>query len=101
MDDSAKTSIIYSFLGLPGISQTIVDSYDSARCLKTYDMERDPSFSANCNALIALMLDNNQFEQKTNTIEKVVRFLCGSWFRRSGVLEDKWVSLIGKAEIFH
>lgn len=91
MDDSAKGSIIYSLLGHKGYSQQIVARFESENCLKTYDFERDPSLSANCNGLLALLYDKSDFQGKSIVIEKITRFICRSWFSANGILSDKWV----------
>ena len=56
--------------------------------LHTYPGERDPSFSANCNALRALLRDSSVAENMTE-VSRVLAFLCDSWW--SGFCKDKWV----------
>jgi hypothetical protein len=68
-----------------------VEHFDSKSCLKTYHAERNPSLSANCNALLSLLLDPQVYDSKDVTIEKLTRFICEQ-SKRSGTLEDKWVS---------
>ena len=91
LDDSAKASIIFSLLGRSGFTSQIVEIFDSTQCLKTYRVERNPSVSANCNALLSIVVDSDQYPSKIETIEKVAAFICNSWWSSSGMLNDKWV----------
>ena len=58
LDDSSKASIVFSLLGRKGFSEDIVKHFDAKICLKTYISERTPSVSANCNALLNILLDS-------------------------------------------
>ena len=69
-----------------------MDYFDSEDCLKTYRFERNPSVSANCNALLALILEQTSSSSRIKTIERVVSFVCERWTSANGWLEDKWVS---------
>lgn len=91
LDDSAKASIVFSLLGRPGFTSRVVEFFDSTECLKTYRAERNPSVSANCNALLSIVLDSDEYPSKIGTIEKVVAFTCNNWWSSSGLLNDKWV----------
>lgn len=91
LDDSAKSSIIFSLFGRPGFTSSIVGHFDSSKCLRTYSAERNPSVSANCNALLSIVLDAEDYPSKTAAIEKVVNFVCESWWSACGSLDDKWV----------
>ncbi|KAL8825031.1 MAG: hypothetical protein Q9191_004664 [Dirinaria sp. TL-2023a] len=64
LDDSAKSSTIFSLLGRQGFSGRIVEHFDSSQCLKTYRAERNPSVSANCNALLCILLDSEDYPSK-------------------------------------
>ena len=92
LDDSAKASIILSLSGKLGFSEDIVRSFDAPKALKTYRIERDPSISANCNALLSMVLDKSDYPSKGMTIEKVVSFICDGWMDTEGSIKDKWVS---------
>ena len=73
----------------------MIDYFDSRDCLKTYTAERNPSVSANCNALLAILLDSDEIDEsqsKIKTIEKVTAYICESWSNANGALEDKWAS---------
>lgn len=69
----------------------MVDQFDGAKSLKTYSDERNPSVSANCNALLSLVLDSEDYQSKNAVIEKVTSFICGCWKGANGFLDDKWV----------
>ena len=92
LDDSAKASIVLSLSGKPGFSEDIFRSFDAPRALKTYRIERDPSISANCNALLSMVLDKSDYPSKSMTIEKIVNFIYDSWMDTEGSIKDKWVS---------
>ncbi|KAL9018650.1 MAG: hypothetical protein Q9185_004061 [Variospora sp. 1 TL-2023] len=93
LDDSAKSSIIFSLLGRRGFSSQIIDNFDSPQCLKTYKGERNPSLTANCNALLSVLLDSDDsrpYQPRYLPIQKITRFICDSWWNTSGPLNDKW-----------
>lgn len=92
LDDSAKASIVLSLIGKPGFSQEIIENFQGQQCLKTYAAERDPSISANCNALISMLVDKHDYPSKMNAAEKILAFLLGSWKNSNGNIKDKWVS---------
>ena len=94
LDDSAKASTIFSLLGRSGFTSRIVQHFDSPECLKTYSAERNPSVSANCNALLSMVLDAEGRESNLAAIVKVTTFICDSWWRANGSLNDKWVCLM-------
>jgi hypothetical protein len=91
LDDSAKASIVLSLAGKSGFSSSIVKEFDAATCLKTYRGERDPSVSANCNALMSLLLDPHEYVGKSAIIEKIVDFIFAEWAASKGKIKDKWV----------
>lgn len=55
----------------------------------TYVGESNPSFSANCNILNALLHMPN-LETLNGPIELAINFLCDSW--DEGQIDDKWVN---------
>lgn len=91
LDDSARASVIFSLLGRAGFTRRIVEQYDSSGCLKTYAAERNPSVSANCNALLSIILDSEEYPSKCEAIEKITLFICDNWWATNGTLNDKWV----------
>ena len=91
LDDSAKASIVLSLSGGIGFTRRMVEYFGSSECLKTYSAERHPSVSANCNALLSIILDLEEYPIKMATIEKVTTFICDKWWDSCGSLDDKWV----------
>lgn len=56
--------------------------------LLTYPGEGDPSFSANCNGLMAILRAPN-IEKYLPHVENITNFLCNSYL--AGAVKDKWV----------
>lgn len=94
LDDISKSSITFSLFGRPGFTSLIVAQFDSTKCLMTFNEERNPSVSANCNALLSLVLDSEEYQSKEAAIEKVANFVCDCWRSANDFLDDKWVRLI-------
>jgi hypothetical protein len=92
LDDSAKASIIMSLTGNSGRSDIIVNRFSSAHGLRTYLGERNPSLSANCNALSSLLVDPMEYNDKSPTIKNVLAFIYDSCMGCEGEIKDKWVS---------
>ena len=91
LDDSAKASIIFSLFGAVGFTRRMVEHFGSSKCLRTYSAERNPSVSANCNALLSILLDSEEYPMKIAIVEKVTTFICDNWWDSCGSLDDKWV----------
>ena len=70
----------------------MLTAYEKDEHFATYATERNPSFSANCNVLSAL-LHTPESELYTSSIEKAVKFLCEYWWESDGFIRDKWVPL--------
>jgi aphidicolan-16beta-ol synthase/syn-copalyl-diphosphate synthase len=70
----------------------MVEVFEGKAHFKTYSLERDPSFSANCNALLALLHRPNVL-RFGGQIVKIVKFLCDYWWKSNGSITDKWVSM--------
>jgi hypothetical protein len=81
-----------SLSGKQGCSEVIVKEFSTPRCLKTYRGERNPSVSANCNALLSLLVDEAEYESKVVTMEKIITFVYDSWMKGKCEVKDKWVS---------
>lgn len=90
-DDTAKAVITLNLLGSDTSPERMISTFktDDGHIL-TYPSERDPSFSANCNALIAI-LQAPGVSKHVQLIESLTEYLCQSW--SSGRLKDKWVKL--------
>jgi hypothetical protein len=86
-DDTARALITLSRLGRATDPTQMLSRFEAHDHFRTYDLERNPSFSANCNVLIALLsIDTN--EQYDAQIEKTADFLLREW--DSGDIHDKW-----------
>lgn len=68
----------------------MLDRFEQETHFKTYDGERNPSFSANCNVLVALLSQPDPSAYQSQ-ITKVLRFLINLWWDSDGWIEDKWV----------
>ncbi|KAJ5904103.1 Phyllocladan-16-alpha-ol synthase [Penicillium tannophilum] len=88
-DDTAKTILVLNLLHQQVLPDAMLKAFETEHHFKTYPHERDPSFSANCNVLLALLHTNNP-SQYAPQIEKATRFLH-SHFRESELkVRDKW-----------
>ncbi|KAL9097265.1 MAG: hypothetical protein Q9165_000692 [Trypethelium subeluteriae] len=59
LDDTSRANIALKIIGEDLLLENLVSRFSNGvhRPFRTYDGERDPSFTANCNALIAILLD--------------------------------------------
>lgn len=80
-------------LGKPTSPAALVEHFEDKDCFKTYPLERDPSFSANVNCLMAL-LQSPEPAEWTPQMLRIINFLCSRWENTRGELADKWVSLL-------
>lgn len=90
-DDTAVTILLLNLLGKPTSSKAMVETFESKSHFITYPGERDPSFTANCNVLLAL-LASPETSEHVPQIEKAARFLYTYWFESNDQIKDKWVS---------
>lgn len=59
---------------------------------RSYATHQEPSLSANCHALRAILSQPDIFPYNAQ-IKKAVKFICDFWWNSdAGVVEDKWVS---------
>ncbi|KAI0107056.1 terpene synthase family protein [Nemania sp. FL0031] len=93
VDDTARGLLALATLRLskiedadiePMIKQFQVDDH-----FRTYPFERGPSFTANCNALLAILHVRNP-QRFSREIVKIVRFLSTHWWECDGDIRDKW-----------
>lgn len=86
-DDTAKSISSLHLLGRPVTSlDPLIKTFKTKSLFQTYHGERNGSFSANCNVLVALL---QAHDQHTKVICEVVEHLCTIWM--SGSVKDKWV----------
>ena len=88
-DDTAKTIISLNTLGKRVRPDRLIEVFENGGHFRTYAGERNPSFSANCNILSAL-LHSAEPDQYLREIELALQFLCD--LHSSGDMRDKWVS---------
>ncbi|KAL7778241.1 hypothetical protein CFE70_004918 [Pyrenophora teres f. teres 0-1] len=89
VDDTSKTITSLNMLGYSASAARMVQIFEADDHFRTYAGERDPSFTANCNALIAL-LHQPDFAQYTLQIRKITTFLCDYWYKSDERMKDKW-----------
>lgn len=70
----------------------MIQKFETATHLQTYLLESDPSFSANCNALLTLLHQQN-VHLHSSVVLKLVQFLTTYWWEHDGPIKDKWVSV--------
>ncbi|KAJ5937839.1 Phyllocladan-16-alpha-ol synthase [Penicillium verhagenii] len=88
-DDTAKTILVLNLLQQEVSPDAMLKAFEADHHFKTYPHERDPSFSANCNVLLALLHTSGP-TQYAPQIEKATRFLH-THFRESELkVRDKW-----------
>ena len=69
----------------------MIAAFESEDHFKTFQIERNPSFSANCNILIALLFVSEPNKYAPQILKATV-FLCDLWY--NGDAKDKWVILV-------
>ncbi|KAG8156333.1 hypothetical protein KVR01_013785 [Diaporthe batatas] len=89
LDDTAKTIICLRSMGLNAKPRSMIDAFEGKTHFRTYPTERDPSFSANCNALLAL-LHQEVPQEYMEPITKISAFLCDIWWNSMSKIQDKW-----------
>ncbi|PWY80853.1 aphidicolan-16beta-ol synthase [Aspergillus sclerotioniger CBS 115572] len=91
VDDTAKGITVLSMLGHPvnNSVQRMIEGFEQPTHFRTYPGERDPSFSANCNVLQALLHQPNPSYYAAQ-ISKIVGFLSKWWWNADNGLGDKW-----------
>ncbi|KAL9062272.1 MAG: hypothetical protein Q9157_009069, partial [Trypethelium eluteriae] len=87
-DDTAKAIQILQLCGDSEFNvQPLLKTFASTDSFRTYPSERNPSFSANCNILKAL-LSTERPDEYVDHINMASKFLCNTW--DSGDVRDKW-----------
>ncbi|KAM7190979.1 ent-kaurene synthase [Naviculisporaceae sp. PSN 640] len=89
VDDTAKAITCLRMLNRDADPSKMIESFESDTHFKTYPCERNPSFSANCNALLALLHQEKPGRHATQT-HKAVGFLCEYWWNSTDKIQDKW-----------
>lgn len=86
-DDTARCLLTAELLGEEVDFSPMISKFRAEPCFKTYEMERNPSFSANCNVLLALVSSKNA-QKHGQEIEAISKYLLALW--RAGNVSDKW-----------
>ncbi|KAF2228427.1 hypothetical protein EV356DRAFT_562567 [Viridothelium virens] len=87
-DDTAKAIQILQLCGDSEFNvQPLLKTFASTDSFRTYPSERNPSFSANCNILKAL-ISTERPDEYVDHINMASKFLCNTW--DSGDVRDKW-----------
>lgn len=95
-DCTARNLLMFMRLRHLGCATTVdiaplVNKFETARCFKTYELERNPSLSANCNVVLALLeLEHESNDQYASQIEKALMFLLGLVETEDRGITDKW-----------
>ncbi|TLD19064.1 hypothetical protein PspLS_09766 [Pyricularia sp. CBS 133598] len=89
VDDTAKALISLGSLGQKVSPDGMIKAFERETHFQTYPNERDPSFSANCNALLALLCQTD-LSSSSAQILKLVQFLSNAWWITDGPIKDKW-----------
>lgn len=89
VDDTAKTITALTILGRAPDPRAMLKVFETTTHFRTYTGERDPSLTANCNALSAL-LKQPDVSSFGSQIQKTTKFLCDYWWHSDGEIEDKW-----------
>ena len=91
VDDSSKLVTTLTMLGESVDALQLCETFEAETHFRVYSNERDPSFSANCNVLAAL-LHQRHIELFATQIVKVANFLCDRMWNADEEINDKWVS---------
>ncbi|KAI1325992.1 hypothetical protein F5Y16DRAFT_400863 [Xylariaceae sp. FL0255] len=89
VDDTVKDIISLNSLGHIVNMGKILELFEVDDHFRTYALERDPSFSANCNALSALLCHPDA-KCYTPQILKAVTFICNHAWGCHGHIMDRW-----------
>ncbi|KAF2437708.1 Ent-kaurene synthase [Karstenula rhodostoma CBS 690.94] len=86
-DDTARSLMALRCLGKNQSARRLIEIFEAADHFRTYRWEGSPSFSANCNVLLALLGEaEGQLDQEN--IKKTLAFLLN--LDESGPIHDKW-----------
>ena len=91
-DDTAKSILVLNLANQDVGPDGLLEHFETETHFKTYAQERDPSFSANCNVLAAL-LHVSEPAVYDKQIEKCSLFLCNDYLQSGSDVRDKWVSM--------
>ena len=86
-DNTARALLSLQLLGPRNASPArLIETFQMQNAFRTYADERSPSFSANCNVLLALLHCDSP-KQYTRTIQGIAEYLCNAW--RTDAVQDQ------------
>ncbi|QGA21613.1 hypothetical protein EYB26_009324 [Talaromyces marneffei] len=88
-DDTATAILVLNLLNQPVSVDAMLKEFEEEHHFKTYSQERNPSFSANCNVLLALLYSQD-VSLYSAQIEKAIRFLYKQFKDSALDVRDKW-----------
>ncbi|KAF1962415.1 hypothetical protein CC80DRAFT_160637 [Byssothecium circinans] len=88
-DDTAQCIVCLRRLGRTASPDAMIKCFESTTHFRTYFSERNPSFTANCNVLSALLAQTD-VSRYSDQIFDIVGFLCDYWWENDGYIMDKW-----------
>ncbi|RYC56856.1 hypothetical protein CHU98_g9351 [Xylaria longipes] len=90
--DTAKGIMLLSMLQSERLKtvmpEKMITMFATDTHFRTYIEERDPSYNANCNALLALVHHPDALSYSEHIV-KIVKFLCDGWWKSDGMVKDK------------
>ena len=89
-DDSAKAISALQCLGVEYPLDALLQTFELPTHFQCFQHERNPSLSANCNVLLALLHCSTP-QSHAGAVEKAATFIANEWWSTEGVLTDKWV----------
>jgi len=89
-DDTAKALTALALLGYPASCDSLLEKFEVESHFRCFPFEQSPSFSANCNVLLAF-LHAPEPSQYLSQILKCVRYICYEWWNTDEAIKDKWV----------
>jgi hypothetical protein len=89
-DDTAKAITALQLLGQRPSFDALIERFELESHFQCFPFERNPSFSANCNVLLAFLYspDPSQYQSQ---ITKCVRYIAYEWWNTDEPVKDKWV----------
>ena len=90
VDDTAKTIAALRLLESPVSFDGLIKRFELESHFQCYPLERNPSFTANCNVLLAFLLAPEPSQYRAQII-KCIRFISDQWWNSDSLVSDKWV----------
>ncbi|KAH7324982.1 terpene synthase family protein [Stachybotrys elegans] len=92
-DDTARALMSLNILDIAESTeidhQGLIRVFEQETHFLTYPLERDPSFTVNCNVLSAFTHAPDPVKYVPQ-IKKLVKYLCAYWWDADEIIKDKW-----------